>query len=246
MEGMANSKPAGGSPNCVHPAINAHDGTQTATATKMYAVRHNPFVYFHSLIDQHGAGDVPTSCELNDVPYTRLAHDLRHASTTPTYSFITPNMCHDGHDDPCKDGKPGGLPAVNKWLKANVPPILDSPGYKRGGLLLIAFDEAESPPEAAPADSDGSACCNEQTGPNTINPAGPIPGPGGGRVGAVALSPCIRPGQVFTAGFNHYSMLRSVEDLFRLQHLGFAAQAGLETFNSKIFSRSPCPNVPLG
>jgi phospholipase C len=247
MEGMANSKPPGGSPNCVHPAINAKDNTQTATATKMYAVRHNPFVYFHSLIDRLGATpDRPSSCERNDVPYTRLARNLTRASRTPTYSFIVPNLCHDGHDEPCKDGKPGGLPQVNKWLKANVPPILQSPAYHDGGLLLITFDEAESPPDASPSDSDGTACCNEQPGPNTINPAGPIPGPGGGRVGAVALSPCIRPSQVFTDGFNHYSMLRSIEDLFRLQHLGFAAQAGLDTFNSKIFRRSPCPNVAAG
>ncbi len=245
MEGMANEAPPGGSPNCIHPALNAHDGTQTASAGHMYATRHNPFVYFHSLIDEHGAGDQPTSCELNDVPYTRLARDLRRASTTPNYSFIVPNLCNDGHDEPCKDGKAGGPAQVNKWLKANVPPILHSPAYRDNGLLLITFDEAESPPDASPSDSDGSACCNEPTGPNTPNPAGPIPGPGGGKVGAVALSPCIRPGRVFTRGFNHYSMLRSVEDLFRLQHLGFAAQQGLATFNSKLFARTPCPNVAV-
>src|SRR3954447_2038634 len=36
---------------CRHPDINGHDETQSATAANQYAARHNPFIYFHSIID---------------------------------------------------------------------------------------------------------------------------------------------------------------------------------------------------
>src|SRR5689334_21846800 len=47
MQDMANEDP----PTCRHPSLNGRDGTQSASATSQYAARHNPFVYFHSLID---------------------------------------------------------------------------------------------------------------------------------------------------------------------------------------------------
>ena len=36
---------------------------------------------------------------------------------------------------------------------------------------------------------------------------------------------------------NHYSMLRSVEDIFGLSHLGYAAQPGLAPFGEDIFNK---------
>jgi hypothetical protein len=37
--------------------------------------------------------------------------------------------------------------------------------------------------------------------------------------------------------YNHYSMLRSIEDYFGLTHLGFAAQPGIVAFGSDIFTQ---------
>jgi hypothetical protein len=54
------------------------------------------------------------------------------------------------------------------------------------------------------------------------------------------LSPCIKPGTVTTDAYNHYSLLRSVEDNFGLPHLGVAGQAGLQSFNSKILNKPNC------
>src|SRR5256714_15203769 len=39
---------------CAHPDIGQSDPTQSATANDQYATRHNPFVYFHSIIDDQG------------------------------------------------------------------------------------------------------------------------------------------------------------------------------------------------
>ncbi len=221
MEDMGAVASRDGGTSCAHPAIGAFDTTQQATPADQYATRHNPFVYFHSIIDD-GAG-----CAARDVPLTGLAADLASARTTPNLSFITPDLCNDGHDATCADGGPGGLPAADAFLQKWVPQITASRAYRRDGLLVIAFDEAGS---------DSSACCNEQSGPNTLAAGGPSGGPGGGRTGAVLLSPFIRPGTVSTQQYNHYSFLRSVEDAFGLAHLGYAAAPGLRAFGTDIFT----------
>jgi hypothetical protein len=208
---------------CNHPALNARDNTQSATKDSQYATRHNPFVYFHSIIDR-------PICNTNVLDLSALQPDLAQASSTPSYSFITPDLCNDGHDAKCADGGPGGLPAVNTFLQTWVPRITGSPAYADGGLLVITFDEAES---------DASDCCHEPMGPNTPNNGGPTPGNGGGRVGAVLLSPFIKPGSVNDTPYNHYSLLRSTEDIFGLPHLAYAAQDGLKPFEVDVFNKGP-------
>jgi hypothetical protein len=224
MQDMAAKFPAEPA-SCRHPAINARDDTQTAEATDQYAARHNPFVYFHSIIDR------PT-CAQNDVDLSRLGPDLATKATSPDYAFITPDLCNDGHDEPCVDGGPGGMVQANAFLREWVPMIRNSPAFKDRGLLIVTFDEAET--------HDSSACCDERPGPNTPSPGGPTPGPGGGRVGAVLVSSCIEPGTETSEAYNHYSLLRSIEDNFGLAHLGFAGQAGLRPFGSDVLSDSAC------
>ncbi|MDX6603611.1 MAG: phosphatidylinositol-3-phosphatase, partial [Solirubrobacterales bacterium] len=117
MQDMANSFTAGEPATCRHPALNAHDPTQMARANDQYAARHNPFVYFHSIIDS------PT-CLRNDVDLSRLAHDLTNEANTPEYAFITPDLCADGHDETCADGtSPGGYAGIEAFLREWVPRI---------------------------------------------------------------------------------------------------------------------------
>jgi hypothetical protein len=106
--------------------------------------------------------------------------------------------------------------------------------------LLITFDEAG----ATMGEEDQSACCGEQPGPNTPNPGGLVPGPGGGRVGAVALSPCIQPATVSDHAYNHYSQLRWIEDNFGLGYLGYAGQQDLKTFGPDVFTQPGCEDQP--
>jgi phosphatidylinositol-3-phosphatase len=218
---------------CGRPQLNTRDNTQNATADDQYAARHNPFVYFHSIVDD------PVSCEQHDVPLTELSGDLSRARNTPNYAFITPDLCNDGHDGDgtpgsCADGGPGGLVAADAFLKTWVPKILGSPAFKKDGLLLVTFDEAEG----TPPEGDASACCNEPQFPNTPNNGGPVPGMGGGRVGAVALSPFIRGGTVTSTAYNHFSTLRTVESLFGLPFLGYAGSPDPGSFGRDVFSGS--------
>jgi phosphatidylinositol-3-phosphatase len=208
---------------CAHPAIGAQDNTEEATATDMYATRHNPFVYFHSIIDN------TTLCDTHVVNLSQLPADLGPVTSTPNYVFITPDLCNDGHDSPCANGQPGGLTQANQFLQTWVPKITASKAFRENGLLIITFDEADT--------SDATSCCGEIPGPLTPNPG--LTGPGGGDVGAVLLSPCIAPGTVSQTPYNHYTMLRSVEDIFGVSHLGYANLPGETSFGSDIFKR-PC------
>ncbi len=219
MGDMGND-PSRESATCGHPAVGGTDKTQTATAQDGYATRHDPFVYFHSIIDS-------PICTTNVVSLTPLASDLATEQTTPNFSFISPSLCDDGHDAPCADGRPGGLTSADAFLRTWVPRITSSAAYKDGGLLMITFDESDT--------SDTSSCCGELPGPNSPMPG--ITGPGGGRVGAVLLSPYIRPGTVDATPYNHYSLLRSVEDLFGLDHLGYAGAAGLAPFGGDVYTQ---------
>lgn len=206
---------------CRHPEIGARDDTQQAEVGDQYAARHNPFVYFHSIIDDQA------SCERHVVPLGRLRTDLRSIRTTRALTYITPDLCHDGHDEPCVDGRPGGLVTADQWLRTWVPRILRSPAFRRDGLLIVTFDESEGP------EADATACCGEGPGPNSPLPG--ITGLGGGRVGAVLVSRWIRPGSSNDTPYNHYSLLRTVEDLFGLAHLGYAAAEGQRSFGPDVF-----------
>ena len=267
--------PLGGT-DCAHPAVGGTDGAVVAAATDQYATRHNPFVYFHSIIDNTAECDanvVPLGTVAVGTPSTfngtqlpdsfigHLANDLASEATTPKFSFVTPNLCDDGHDDPCTgtnlDGThTGGLTSADIWLQHYMPLIMASPSYQSGQMLVVlTFDEGD--------DDDTTACCNEQPGPNWAYPgsspllgaAPTTPGadPGGGRIGALLLnSQYIQPGTVDTTGYyNHYSALRSYEDLLGLTtggtdglgHLGFAAAPGLTPFGQDVFQPDEAPTI---
>ena len=87
-----------------------------------------------------------------------------------------------------------------------MPRIVDSPAF-RDGMLVVTFDEAES---------DSSALLQRAERAEHAQRRRPEPGPGGGRIGAVVLSPYTRAGTTSPQQYNHYSFLRSVEDLFGL------------------------------
>jgi hypothetical protein len=219
MDGMG-ADPLRESASCGHPAVGSADNTEGATPSDQYATRHDPFVYFHSVIDNQAY------CNAHVVNLSALANDLKNVSTTPNYTFITPNLCDDGHDAHCANGGPGGLEQVNTFLQRVVPEITGSAAFKQDGLLIVTFDESIG---------DATACCGELPGPAEPLPGGS--GPGGGVVGAVLLSPFIKAGTKTTTAYNHYSMLGSVEDLFGLSRI--AGATGVQPFGSDVFTNAP-------
>jgi len=55
-------------------------------------------------------------------------------------------------------------------------------------------------------------------------------------VGSLLLSPFIRGGGSSEEPYNHFSLLRTIEDIFGLKHLGYAALAHVSAFEAAIFS----------
>ena len=87
-----------------------------------YALKHNPFAYYGS------------ACPSQVVPFTQFASDISGA-IVPRFVWITPDMCHDGHD--CSNA------VANSWLSQTVPLILNSTAWQDNGVLLITWDEGE-------------------------------------------------------------------------------------------------------
>jgi hypothetical protein len=229
MQDMGTASATAPLTTCDHPAIGASDNTEGARPDDQYATKHNPFVYFHSIIDRQAA------CDANVVDLNALEGDLASSSTSPAYAMITPDLCADGHDNSCADGtSPGGYAGIDAFLSTWVPRITGSPAFADDGLLIVTFDEASG---------DASDCCNEPQGATPTSNG--YSGNGGGRIGAVLVSKYIKANSTNETPYNHYSLLRSMEDLFGLTHLGHAAQEGLVPFGDDVFNQpSGKPDEP--
>ncbi len=108
----------------------------TGAGSGGYAKKHNPFAYYTDVVRS------PSRCK-KLAGFGRLAAALR-AGTLPTYVWITPNLCDDGHD--C------GVAAADRFLARTVPALLRELG--RHGLLLLTWDEGNGE----------SGCCGTARG----------------------------------------------------------------------------------
>jgi phosphatidylinositol-3-phosphatase len=121
----------------------------------LYAVKHNPFVYFQSTEEGHDSRNTLN----NTVSFEGqrgLWADLA-TGHVPTYSFIAPNQCHDQHGrgnagpycnyDPTTNGTQAGLnPALiqlgDVTVERLVKAIHSSPAWKDGrNAIVLLWDE---------------------------------------------------------------------------------------------------------
>ncbi len=93
-----------------------------------YALKHNPFAYYGG------------SCPENVVPLDALDSDLAH--DTPRFVWITPGLCHDGHDCALAESGP--------WLDGLVARIVASAAWRDGGALFIVWDEGDGRSSVVP------------------------------------------------------------------------------------------------
>lgn len=147
-----------------------------ASTSDPYGANHNPFVYYTSL-----TGD-PERCRERVVDFdAHFAADL--AADEYRFMWITPNRCNDMHDCPLAVG--------DAWLARVLEQIMASPGYQRGGVVFILFDEGYL--------RLGSAAANLAT---------------------LVVSPrLVSPAYVTDTRFDHRSYLATVEDIFEMPRL---------------------------
>ncbi len=136
-----------GSNPCAHPDSGAVDNAPITGAGAEYDTRHNPFIYFHSLLD---LGD----CSSDDLTLEKLGPALAEpVKKAPSYVFVAPGACEDSSQTSCPDGAPAGLAGEDAFLRTWVPKILRSSAYRTDGALFIVF--AHSAPSTTPDATHG-------------------------------------------------------------------------------------------
>lgn len=177
-------------------------------------VEHLAFVYFNDV--NEGLNPKSAECISHVKPYYQLATDLAD-HTSARYNFITPNLCHDGHEgvSPCAASESAdNTLRSDTWLKQNVPLITESDEYKQGGALFIIWDEAEDSGKF----SDGP-------------------------IGMFLLSPFAKGGgkKPFSNSihYDHSSTLKTLQEIFHVEPL-LGAAADPETKDLSDFFKGNC------
>jgi len=122
---------------------------------KLYAAKHNPFVYFKSV--QEGSNSRNSLANVAGFEGHGGLYDDLSAGEVPSLSFIVPNQCNDQHGrgnggsqcafDPVTDGSQAGLnPALiyvgDLTLRTLVAAIHRSPVWKEGNNAIVTvWDE---------------------------------------------------------------------------------------------------------
>ena len=112
------------------------EGARDSNGGSLYQPKHLPFVFFNDVTN--GRNPASSYCIQHIRPLNDLGGDLGR-NAIGQYNFITPNMCHDGHDS-CGGNE---VAHIDEWLRSFLPQILDSAQYKQGHVVVfIVTDEA--------------------------------------------------------------------------------------------------------
>jgi hypothetical protein len=195
--------------------VNNSDGmvsdltTAVSGAPHLYAVKHNPFVYFGSV--QAGTGH--DSGLSKSVGFERLYADLR-SGEMPNYSFIVPNQCHDQHGRGASEVGPycQSSPDANLILAGDVTvqnlvaAIKAAEAWKDGrNAIVVVWDENDYGSE-----------------PN--------------QVVAIVDTSYGKHGVTSQVAYNHFSLLKTIEAGFDLPYLNHAADKNVLLMND-LFAR---------
>jgi phosphatidylinositol-3-phosphatase len=109
------------------------EGATTGCSAGGNAAKHIPALYyFGTYTDSTGTHNDHDFCAAEVRPYTEL-----DVNNLPTYAFVTPTLCNDGHD--CGDA------VVDAWASTNVQKVLDSAAYKAGSVAVFVWYDEDHP-----------------------------------------------------------------------------------------------------
>ena len=203
------------------------------TRVKLYAQKHNPFLYFS------GIRNSPDQMA-RIVPFERhFAADLA-SGNVPNFMYIVPDQCHDMHGVSPSSAALIGLPTcgypdsgldhgaihLGDWfLRTTVETIKSSQVWKDGSAaIVIVWDED---------DYNGfKGCCSSPTGVNGVVL-------GGSQVVAMVVTPnAPKQRVVFGPAANHYTLLATLESLWGLPCLGQACNIPSKNLMTPMFQGS--------
>jgi hypothetical protein len=104
------------------------------------------------------------------------------------------------------------------------------------GTPATTVPATTTPPPTSPATTTPATTTPAGTTPAAPAPGINLPPTGGGQVGALLISPYVKPATFDQEPFNDFSLLRTIENLFGLPPLGYAATRGLSSLEASVFS----------
>jgi len=209
----------------------------TGADITLYAKKHNPFVLFDDIKNNPAR-------MANVKDYSQMAADL-NAPNPPKFVWISPNQCNDMHgsvnvavpghpETPCPYGTtkddPNDASLKQKgdaYVKGAVQTIMGSQAWTRHSAIVIVTDENDY---TGTNDETGGwetaeGCCDSpfvSAGDPRVSLTWPGGTYGGGLIPAIVVSPSGPRGYVDHTPYNHYSLLTTIEENWRLPYLGHA------------------------
>jgi hypothetical protein len=200
-----------------------------------YKIGHNPVLFYSNI----SAGE----CQANDLPVSDLTaqsgafwNDLQN-QTLPSFSLISPNLNNDGESS---GGSGAQLLAADTWLQAFIGLVQQSASYQAGNtVVLVAYDEGRGSDT-----STGEDCTNESLDLPVTN--GVSAHRESCHVPLFVVYPYTPAGSQDGTFFDHYSITKTVEDIFGLPYLGHAGDAQTSSllghFGLPVGGTSPSPS----
>jgi hypothetical protein len=181
---------------------NLHPSPSSSVVPNLYAVKHNPFVYFASV---QSGNDAANNLK-NVVGFDTLYADL-NSGQVPNYSFIAPNQCHDQHGRGASEVGPGcsddqsDIAQGDAALGTLISGIKSSRAWKEGNNVIITvWDE-----------NDYSSLPNQ--------------------VVAIVDTNYAAGGRPSTVKYTHFSLLKTIEGGFVLPCLNHACDANVNVMS---------------
>ena len=199
-----------------------YDGNFAPAGAKdpLYVIRHDPFMLYR---------DVRRSPARRKhvVPLRQLSKDLS-AGDLPQYAWISPNVCHDMHGmdgSACPYSNDAKLKRLgDEFVATWVHRIMSSKSWTKRSVIFITTDETDydGGNKATGGWLNAYGCCDSPSVPKgaPFFPSGGMYG--GGIIPLVVISGVGKPHFVSHRKYNHYAMLRTIEESWGLPFLGMA------------------------
>ncbi|KAA6465495.1 phosphoesterase [Acidobacteria bacterium AB60] len=169
---------------------------------KLYAVKHNPFAYFANV----QAGTNPALSLKQIVDFHQLFADL-NSGNVPNLAFIAPDQCHDQHGRGSSEMGTGcsvdqnAIASGDAALSVLIKAIHNSPAWKQGRTAIVTVWD----------ENDYSSLPNN--------------------VVAIVDTNYGTHGKTSNVMYNHFSLLKSLEDGFGLPHINHAADRNVKAMS---------------
>ena len=167
---------------------------------------------FHTMVDS-------PACAESVVPLDRLAADFSSPATAPAFSTITVSGCSAGT---CAADQAG---AIDATLRTLIPALTGSKAYGKDTAIFIL--PSRTPDGEA---ADRAACCTDRPWVSALATGG------GGRTGAVVLSPLVRAGDVLDEPVDHLDALRSIATALDVRAPGYADREEVKGLPAALWS----------